>query len=170
MIFIVNKDFKTRNNTQLGALAGQIQHMAAQKAGFTPRPIRYGPPNMQFQAQLHWNLHSRAELETCKLGGSYPRSIQKPYHFWPQCPPSATLPQYLDWKDEVFGNFTAQIWQVHRLLLCQIWAVVIPSVLCLTESIENAAYRKLLQVCVVPQFTEYDFKTTAVTQTQTPSS
>ena len=53
MIFIVNKDFKTRNNTQLGALAGQIQHMAAQKAGFTPRPIRYGPPNMQFQAQLH---------------------------------------------------------------------------------------------------------------------
>ena len=38
-------DSKTPKITQLGALAGQVQHMAAQKVGFTPRPIRYGPPN-----------------------------------------------------------------------------------------------------------------------------
>jgi len=33
-------DFKTPNITQFGALAGQIQHMAAQKVGFTPRLLR----------------------------------------------------------------------------------------------------------------------------------
>jgi hypothetical protein len=47
MFFIYFKDYKTPNITQFGALAGQIQHMAAQKARFTPRPIRYGPPNLQ---------------------------------------------------------------------------------------------------------------------------
>jgi hypothetical protein len=47
MIFIYYKDFKTLYITGFGALAGQIQHMAAQKVGFTPRPIRYGPPNLQ---------------------------------------------------------------------------------------------------------------------------
>ena len=46
MIFIHFTDFKTPNITQFGALAGQIQHMAAQKVGFKPRPIRYGPPNL----------------------------------------------------------------------------------------------------------------------------
>jgi ABC-type thiamin/hydroxymethylpyrimidine transport system permease subunit len=30
-IFIYYKDFKTRNTTGFGALAGQIQHIAAQK-------------------------------------------------------------------------------------------------------------------------------------------
>ena len=33
--------------------------------------------------RLRWNLHSRAELETCQLRGPYPGSMQKPYHFWP---------------------------------------------------------------------------------------
>ena len=42
MIFIYYKDFKTPKITQFGALAGQIQHMAAQKVRFTPRPIRHG--------------------------------------------------------------------------------------------------------------------------------
>ena len=47
MILIQFKDFKTPNITQFGALAGQIQHMAAQKVGFTtPRPGRYGPPDL----------------------------------------------------------------------------------------------------------------------------
>jgi len=32
--------------TQFGALAGQTQQMAPQKVGFTPRPIRYGSPNL----------------------------------------------------------------------------------------------------------------------------
>ena len=41
------KDSKTPKITQFGALAGQIQLMAAQKVIFTPRPIRYGPPNLQ---------------------------------------------------------------------------------------------------------------------------
>jgi hypothetical protein len=35
-----------------------------------------------FQAQLHWNLHIRIEIETCKLGEPYPRSMPKPYPFW----------------------------------------------------------------------------------------
>jgi hypothetical protein len=39
-------DSKTPKITQFGALAGQMQHMAAQKVGFTPRLIRYGPPNL----------------------------------------------------------------------------------------------------------------------------
>jgi hypothetical protein len=39
VIFIDYKDFKTIKITGFGALAGQIQHMAAQKVGFTPRPI-----------------------------------------------------------------------------------------------------------------------------------
>jgi hypothetical protein len=45
MIFVYYKDFKTLTITGFGAQAGQIQHMAAQKVGFTPRPIRYGSPN-----------------------------------------------------------------------------------------------------------------------------
>jgi len=56
MIFIYSKDYKTSKITQFGALAGQIQHMAAQKVGFTPRPIRYGPHN--------WHVSSLAALET----------------------------------------------------------------------------------------------------------
>jgi len=47
MIFIYLKDFKTLNITGFGALAGQIQLMAAQKVQFTPRPIRYGSHNLQ---------------------------------------------------------------------------------------------------------------------------
>jgi hypothetical protein len=47
MIFIYYKDFKRQKITGFGALAGQLQHMAAQKVGFTPRLIRYGPPNLQ---------------------------------------------------------------------------------------------------------------------------
>jgi len=34
------KDSKTPNITQFGALAGQIQHMATQKVGFTPWLLR----------------------------------------------------------------------------------------------------------------------------------
>ena len=82
MIFIYHNDSKIPNITQFGALAGRIQHMAAQKVWFTPRPIRYGSLICRFQAQLHWNLHIRAELETCKLGEPYPRSMQIPYPFW----------------------------------------------------------------------------------------
>jgi hypothetical protein len=46
-IFIFYMDSKALKFTRFGALAGHIQHMAAQKVGFTPRPIRYGPPNWQ---------------------------------------------------------------------------------------------------------------------------
>jgi len=41
MVFIYY-DSKTPNITQFGALAGQIQHMAVQKVGFTPQPIKMG--------------------------------------------------------------------------------------------------------------------------------
>jgi len=64
--------------------------MAAQKVRFTPRPIRYGSHNLQVSSltALESELHIRAELETCKLWEPYPRSMQKPYHFWPQITPS----------------------------------------------------------------------------------
>jgi hypothetical protein len=45
VIFI--KGLKTPNITQFVALAGQIQHMAAQKVVFTLQPIKHGPPNWQ---------------------------------------------------------------------------------------------------------------------------
>jgi hypothetical protein len=41
MIFIYFKDSKTPKITQFGALAGQVQHMAAQKVGFTPQLFRH---------------------------------------------------------------------------------------------------------------------------------
>jgi hypothetical protein len=44
---ITYKDSKTPSITQSGALAGQVQHMAARKAGFMPQPIQHGPPNWQ---------------------------------------------------------------------------------------------------------------------------
>ena len=40
MILIYYKDFKTLKVIGIGALAGQIQHMAAQKVRFTPRLLR----------------------------------------------------------------------------------------------------------------------------------
>jgi hypothetical protein len=46
-------DSKTLNITHFGALAGQIQHMAAQKVGFTPRLLRQVDLAGMFQAQLH---------------------------------------------------------------------------------------------------------------------
>jgi len=52
LIFIYYKDLKTPNITQFGALAGQIQHMAAQKVGFTPRLLRQVALAGMFQAQL----------------------------------------------------------------------------------------------------------------------
>jgi hypothetical protein len=48
MISIYYKDFKTLKITQFGALAGQIQHMAAQKVGFTPRLLRQVAVNCRF--------------------------------------------------------------------------------------------------------------------------
>jgi hypothetical protein len=56
MILIYHKDFKTLKITGFGALAGQIQHMAAQKVGFTPRPIWYGSP--------YWQVSSSDALES----------------------------------------------------------------------------------------------------------
>jgi len=47
MIFIYYKDSKTPKIAQFGALAGEIQHMAAQKVRFTPRPIRHGSRNLR---------------------------------------------------------------------------------------------------------------------------
>jgi hypothetical protein len=53
MIFICYKDTNTQNITQFNALAGQIQHMAAQKIGFTPRQQRQVALTDPLQAQLH---------------------------------------------------------------------------------------------------------------------
>jgi hypothetical protein len=56
MIFIHYKDFKTLIITGFSALAGQIQHMAAQKVGITPRLLRQVAVTGRFQAQLHRKL------------------------------------------------------------------------------------------------------------------
>jgi hypothetical protein len=40
MIFVYYKDFNVLQITVFGALAGQIQHMAARKVGFTLRLLR----------------------------------------------------------------------------------------------------------------------------------
>jgi hypothetical protein len=53
MILNYYKDFKTPNITQFGALAGQIQHMAAQKVGFVPRLLRQVAVTGRFLTQLH---------------------------------------------------------------------------------------------------------------------
>jgi hypothetical protein len=63
IISIYYKEFKTQNITEFGALAGQIQHMAAQKVGFTPRLLRQVAVTGRFQDQLHWNLRIRAALK-----------------------------------------------------------------------------------------------------------
>jgi hypothetical protein len=52
MLFIYYKDFKTPNITLFGALAGQIQHTAAQKVRFTPRLLRQVAITDMLQAQL----------------------------------------------------------------------------------------------------------------------
>jgi len=92
MIFKRYKDFKTPKFSQFGALAGQIQQMAAQNVRFTQRPTRYGSHNLQVSSLTALGSHIRAELETCKLWETYPRSMQKPYHSGPQCRPSEKLP------------------------------------------------------------------------------
>jgi hypothetical protein len=66
MILIYYKDFKTLKTTGFGALAGQIQHIAAQRARFTPRLLRQVALAGTFQASCIGilELHIRAELET----------------------------------------------------------------------------------------------------------
>ena len=66
---MIYKDFKTQKITQFGVLAGQIQHMAAQKVGFTPRLLRQVVITCRFQAQLCCDF-SAAKLGTGKLGPS----------------------------------------------------------------------------------------------------
>ena len=73
MILIYYKDFKTPKITQFGALAGQIQLIAAQKVRFTPRLIRFGSHNLQvsssavlesaYQSYIS-ELHIRATYES----------------------------------------------------------------------------------------------------------
>jgi hypothetical protein len=48
-----------------------------------------GPVTGTFQAQLHWNLHSRADLETCQpQPGPWEHSVPfLPYRFWSQITP-----------------------------------------------------------------------------------
>jgi hypothetical protein len=63
MILNYYKDFKTLKITGFGALAGQLQHMAAQKVGFTPRPIRYGPPNLRVSSATALKYIAELNLE-----------------------------------------------------------------------------------------------------------
>jgi len=83
MILIYSKDFKILQITIFEcALAGQIQHMAAQKVGFTPRPISYGPPKWHVSSSAISESQVRAELEMCQLRGPYFGSMQKPNPVW----------------------------------------------------------------------------------------
>ena len=82
------KDSKTPKITQFGALAGQIQRMVAQQVKFTPRLLRQVALTGRFQAQLHRNLHSRAELETCQLGPPALGACKKYTNLGPRITPS----------------------------------------------------------------------------------
>jgi hypothetical protein len=64
-----------------------------------------GPLICVFQAQLHWNLHSRAELGTCKLWPPALGACVKYNLFWPQITPSVEIQRvYSIWKSYVrFG-------------------------------------------------------------------
>jgi len=62
--------------------------MAAQKVRFTPRLLRQVALAGTFQAQLHWNLHNRAELETYQLGPPALGACKNHTHFGPQITPS----------------------------------------------------------------------------------
>jgi len=79
-------------NPQFNALAGQLQHMAAQKVGFTPRLLRQVAITGMFQAQLHWDLHIRPELETYQLWPPALGACENHTHFGPQITPSVTIP------------------------------------------------------------------------------
>jgi len=92
MIFTYYKDPKTPKITQFGALAGQKQHMAAQKVGFTAQPIRNGPPNWLVSSSgALKKMHIRAELEKFQLGACTLEACQKHFHFEPQTTPSGKL-------------------------------------------------------------------------------
>jgi len=67
-----------------------------------------GPLTGTFQAQLHWNLHIRAEFKTCQLGGPYPGSMQKSTIFGLSVPPLVfyCIEQFLyNAKFADFGRF-----------------------------------------------------------------
>jgi len=68
MIFIYYKDFKTLKITQFNALAGQIQHMAAQKVWFTPRPIRYGSHSLHVSSSAALKYISELSFKRANYG------------------------------------------------------------------------------------------------------
>jgi len=78
MMLIYYKDPKTPKITQFGALAGQIQHVASQKVGFTPRPIRYGSPNWHFSSCIAYQGWAWKR----PLRGAIPWELQKNIHIW----------------------------------------------------------------------------------------
>ena len=79
MIFIYSKDSKTPKITQFGALAGQIQHMAAQKVGLTPRLLRQVTITGMFQAQFCYvGLILRIFVQLSYKRESYGHLLQQP--------------------------------------------------------------------------------------------
>ena len=80
-VLIYYKDFKTLKITGFGVLAGQIQHMAAQKVGFTPRLIWHVRRNWLGLAPLF--LPFNAVLKPSQFRRTYPGSIQKKPDFGP---------------------------------------------------------------------------------------
>ena len=94
---ILFKDFKTPTSLSLVRWLVRYSVWLLKKKGSRRSRLGTAPIICKFQAQLHWNqaqLHIRVELETCKLWEPYPRSMPKPYDFWPQIPPSANIPIY----------------------------------------------------------------------------
>jgi hypothetical protein len=78
---------KTLKITGFGALAGQIQHMAAQKVGFMPRPIRYGPPNLHVSSSAALETAYQSSAWNVPVMGPIPWEHAKSISFWASVSP-----------------------------------------------------------------------------------
>jgi hypothetical protein len=65
-----------------------MQHMAAQKVGFMPRPIRYGSHDWQVSSSAALECISELSLKPANYGTHTLGACGKHTHFGPQCPPS----------------------------------------------------------------------------------
>ena len=92
MILIYHEDPKTRKNHSVWCAGLSETAYGCSKSRVHAAAAEAGGQNLQVSSSAALeSLHIRAELETCQLGGPYPRSMQKVTHFGPQIPPSVIL-------------------------------------------------------------------------------
>jgi len=91
MILIYSKKFQNTKNYSVWCAGWSDTAYGCSKSRIHATAVEAGGSKFPVLSSAALNLHSRAELETCKLGGSYPRSMPKPSHFCPQITPSDIL-------------------------------------------------------------------------------